>query len=333
MQVGRLTFFIVISAALQVPLAFGLQALLDLLEAPTGQRATAALPVMMVKSQSKPKPKPEKDAEPDLDGQLVEIAPPKDPTPPDEADYLAEHASSVDEETRTEFTELNPDVLAPVFSDEQVFEQEAAIDLNITQPSTGATPGATVYEEGPGGAFALRRSKWLQTNRIGTQNPVPASHTAASVSGAPQNDLLNEALGDEVALNAKPLVFAAYLNRIRRLVSHHWRENINDIPPAVRLVRSQYRTVVHARLDSEGRLLSATVTTPSGEPAVDSCLTRAFEMAGPFPNPPEGLVNAEGIVELPAMDFTLLLKQAENRYEGIDPRAGVRYPGILKTPR
>ena len=32
-------------------------------------------------------------------------------------------------------------------------------------------------------------------------------------------------------------------------------------------------------------------------------------------------------------DFVVVLSQARNQYQGIDPRAGVQFPGILKSPR
>jgi hypothetical protein len=56
-------------------------------------------------------------------------------------------------------------------------------------------------------------------------------------------------------------------------------------------------------------------------------------LASPFPNPPEGLIQSDGRVYLPDMDFTVRFRIGRARYQGIDPRAGVQYPGILKSPR
>ena len=71
----------------------------------------------------------------------------------------------------------------------------------------------------------------------------------------------------------------------------------------------------------------------SGSDPLDDAVVRAFRLAGPFPNPPEGLVQKDGRVYLPEMDFTVQIGTAKAQYQGIDPRAGVQYPGILKSPR
>ena len=71
----------------------------------------------------------------------------------------------------------------------------------------------------------------------------------------------------------------------------------------------------------------------SGNDPLDDAVVRAFRVAGPFPNPPDGLVAKDGRVYLPNMSFTVGVGQARMQYQGIDPRAGVQYPGILKSPR
>lgn len=326
-----------LALVLQVPLILGFGVLLDLLEPesrPMGQTAMSVLIVEPAEPEPKPpEPEEEEPEEEDFEGQIVEIAPPEDDTPPEDADYLAEVSSTVAEETRTDQFELNPEVLAPQFSEEQVYEQEDLVDLNVDKESTGATPGQESFDLSTHGTMANMPSQWTLTNKMGLQDPVPASHSEARLSGAPQNDLLDERLGDEVAVNAKEFVYAAYLNRIRRLVNYYWRQNVDNLPGSVRLVKPRYRTVVHAVLDADGALELIEVTTESGEPVVDDCLVRAFRLAAPFPNPPAGLVESDGRVYLPAMDFTLTLQQAQNQYQGIDPRAGVQYPGLLKAPR
>jgi hypothetical protein len=162
---------------------------------------------------------------------------------------------------------------------------------------------------------------------------VPASHAVSSFSGAPQNDLLDEKRGDQVAVNAKKFIYAAYINRIKRLVNYYWKQNVDNLPSSVRLAKPRYRTEVNAVLNRDGMLEIIEVTHESGSGELDDCVVRAFRLAGPFPNPPAGLVEKDGRVYLPDMDFTVTLGQAQNQYQGIDPRAGVQFPGILKAPR
>jgi len=333
--------FLAVAALLQIPIVLLFGVFLDLLEPPDKDLGRQNMAVLLVEpgereeeqEEEEPEPPEEEEEDPDPEGQIVEIAPPEDPTPPEEAEYLAEHDSSVVEETRTERYEVNPEVLAPQYSEEQVYEQEELVDLNVDKESTGATPGQERFDLSTHGSLASMPSKWRLTNKDGLQDPVPTSHSEARLSGAPQNDLLDERLGTEVAVNAKEFVYAAYLNRIRRLVAFYWTQNVDNLPASTRLTKPRYRTVVHAVLNADGALEFIEVTTESGEPVVDDCLVRAFRLAAPFPNPPAGLVEADGRVYLPAMDFTLNLAQAHNQYQAIDPRAGVQYPGLLKAPR
>ena len=75
------------------------------------------------------------------------------------------------------------------------------------------------------------------------------------------------------------------------------------------------------------------MTDQSGEAALDQAVVQAFRVAGPFPNPPEQLIAKDGRVYLEDMGFTVQVGGAMRApYVGIDPRAGVQYPGILKAP-
>ena len=71
----------------------------------------------------------------------------------------------------------------------------------------------------------------------------------------------------------------------------------------------------------------------SGRPELEHAVIQAFRLAGPYPNPPEGLVGKDGRVVLPNMGSTVTLGMAQNPYQGVDPRAGVRYPGLTKGGR
>ncbi len=277
-------------------------------------------------------PEPEREEPP---GQLVELPKPKVEVEPEEAEYVAEFDVSVEEETRTEQVEVNPEVLAPEFSPDQKMEQQAeqADDLQMDKPSTGAQVGTEKFDPARDGTLRNLPSPWQITNKPGLQDPVPASHAATDVRGAPQNDLLNERAGDAVALNAKEYLYAGYLNRIRRLVNFYWEQNLDNIPRGTPLAKSSYRTAVAVILTSTGAVEQIAVTDDSGSDIMDQAVVRAFEMAGPFPNPPEGLIEADGRVYLPDMSFTVRLGTARLRYDGVDPRAGVQFPGLMKSPR
>jgi TonB family protein len=270
--------------------------------------------------------------EPELDGQIVDTPPPELEEVPDDSEYLAKHNAKVPEEMKTRHR-INPEVLAPVYNRDDQLQFEDLIDLNINDPSTGAQVGNDRFDPDRDGTLASLPSPYQVTNKDGLQRPVPSSHAATQLAGAPNNDLLNERMGDRLALNTREILFAGYLNRIRRLVNFYWSQNLQNLPPSARarLTRSSYRTEVYVVLDGSGSLENIEVTKESGSRELDHAVVQAFRIAGPFPNPPSQLVSPDGRVYLPNFGFHTQLNQANARYQGVDPRQGVRFPGILKV--
>lgn len=278
-------------------------------------------------------PEPEEEDEPDLSGQIVDTPPPKEEERPEDYEYLAEHDRTVEEETRSERFRINPEVLSEEYSDDDQVQFEEAFDLNVTEPSTGAQVGNDRFDPDRDGRLAAVPSPFAVSNKDGLQKPVPASSANASVAGAPNNDLLDEKRGDAVRLNTRELIGATYINRIRRLVNFYWDQNLDNLPRSVRFSRPSYTTVVVVVLDGNGSLESLEVVSQSGSDPLDNAVVQAFRIAGPFPNPPEQLVSKDGRVYLPDMGFVVSMGQARAPYMGVDPRAGVQFPGILKSPR
>lgn len=275
-------------------------------------------------------PEPE---EPVLDGQLVDLPKPNEEQRPEDAEYLAEHDITVEEEMRSPRFEINPEVLSNQWSREQKMQQEDLMDLNADKPSTGAKVGNDRFDPDRDGNLSALPSPWDATNKDGLEDPVPSSHTSSAQSGAPNNDLVDEQDGDQLALNAREYLYAAYLQRIRRLVNFYWNQNLENLPSSTVLAKSSYTTGVEVVLDGHGGLEVIEVTAKAGVVELDDCVVRAFHLAGPFPNPPEGLVSPDGRVYLPSMGFTVRQGVAQMRYQGVDPRAGVQFPGVLKSPR
>lgn len=271
--------------------------------------------------------------EPDYRGQIVELAPPDEEEIPLEADYLASHDQRVDKETRTEQVTVNPEIVTPQFSRDQQAQAEDVVDLNVTKRSTGATVGNRRFDPSVDGSLAAVPSPWRQTNRPGPADPVPAAALEAKLSGSPQNDKLDEEVGDRVALNARRYPYEAYMRRIRRQVNFWWEQRLNNLPSGLRLSKLTYVTGVEVVLDREGGIVSIDVLEQSGAEPIDQAVVTAFELAQPFDNPPTGLIDDNGEVHLPIFRFEPTFGVGEARYEGIDPRAGVQFPGILKSPR
>lgn len=301
---------------------------------PARPPAARFTPVVLVEDPDvSPPPEEPLPPEPVWNGQIVEIAPPRIEERPDRADYLSRYDTKVEEETRTARVEVNPEVLAPQWSREKQVQSEEIEDLDVKDPRSGATVGNHRFDPHRDGTLASLPSPWEKTNRLGPEAPAAGGASTAALAGAPQNDLLDEKLGDRVGLNSMNYPYASYMERIRRQVNYWWEQNLDNLPSSVRLTKHQYLSGVEVILDGDGRLEHIRVTHPAGVPELDDCVVRAFKLASPFENPPPGLVRPDGRVYLPDFDFTVQLSAAKLQYQGVDPRAGVQFPGILKSPR
>lgn len=262
-------------------------------------------------------------------GQIVELPKPPIEDRPEKADYLAEQAHKVEKETRSEQFTMNPEVIAEQYSEEKQLQFEEAIDVNATEESSGAKVGNQRFKPNRNGALFSLPANYSMTNKDGLDKPTLASSTQENLAGSPSNDRLLEERSNRTQLNAHAYKYASYMNQIRRLINFFWQQNLDNLSGP--LHRRQYETVVSVVISDKGQLISMEVLKASGNEKVDACVTKAFEAAGPFPPPPELLVK-DGTVILPDFGFELQISSGINRYEGVDPRAGVRFPGILKTP-
>jgi len=343
---GRIAIFFVVSIFFHVAMLV-CAGLFDIaswlrIQKPSGPPTPATIELVSLPSDATAEDEAAKDEEPlpepvppDPSGQLVEIAPPEEDKIPEKSDYLAEYNQTVPEEMRSERFEVNPEILARKYSEERRIEikGERVPDLNVTDPGTGATAGNDRFDPDRDGSLAALPGTWEATNGLGDDKPIPSAVLRSIVAGAPQNDRLDERVGPETRLNTKEFVYAGYLLRIRRLVNFYWSQNLDNLPSSVRLAKPLYTTAVEVTLDGNGSLESIQVSTASGSSELDDAVVRAFKVAGPFPNPPPGIIDPDGRVRLPNMRFTVELGMAEMKYDGIDPRAGTQFPGLLKSPR
>lgn len=282
-----------------------------------------------MKIKFKPKEKQVKKEEDNKDsGQIVELPKPLVEEKPKEADYLAEQAHKVEKETRSEKYTMNPEVIAEEYSEEKQLQFEEAIDVNATEASSGAKVGNQRFKPNRDGALFSLPSQYSLTNKDGLDKPTLASSTKENLAGAPSNDRLLEERSNRTQLNAHAYKYASYMNQIRRLVNFFWQQNLDNLSGP--LHKKRYETVVSVEISEKGELLSIEILNESGNKKVDSCVIKAFKAAGPFPEPPELLVK-NGTVILPDFGFELQVTSGENPYKGVDPRAGVRFPGILKA--
>lgn len=104
--------------------------------------------------------------------------------------------------------------------------------------------------------------------------------------------------GEENALNSKRWVYASFFNRLKRQVATHWDPQTvwrRSDPTGQHHGFKTRVTEVRVSLSAKGDLAKIVVTTPSGVTELDDEAVRSFRAAGPFPNPPDGLVK-EGLI-------------------------------------
>jgi TonB family protein len=150
------------------------------------------------------------------------------------------------------------------------------------------------------------------------RSEIPRGQSGAG-GGAPQvpnlkptEDVLERALGggsvdhledvdngDETALSAKRWVYASFFNRLKRQVAQIWDPNSvwRRTDPTGTVYGTKTRvTEVRVSLSPRGALAKIVVVTPSGSVELDDEAVRAFRVAAPFPNPPDGLVQKDNLI-------------------------------------
>jgi TonB family protein len=110
--------------------------------------------------------------------------------------------------------------------------------------------------------------------------------------------------GEETLLSTREFVFYGYFERIRGRLDHAWEPILRD--HLIRHYRSgrrlasemDHRTEVMVVLDLQGKIVQVEIVGESGIQTLDTAAVEAFNRAGPFPNPPRGLVGEDGRIRI-----------------------------------
>lgn len=117
--------------------------------------------------------------------------------------------------------------------------------------------------------------------------------------------------GLQTILNTREFKYYSYYSRIRKQLAQHWegevRERLSKLfregrsPAATNQDRITKVIVV---LNSAGTLVRVQLIADSGVRDLDEAAIEAFRAAAPFPNPPAGIIEADGTVKI-RWDFVL----------------------------
>ena len=132
----------------------------------------------------------------------------------------------------------------------------------------------------------------------------------AQTGGLPQDYVKGLKEGEVTALNTREYVFFGYFQRIRGRLDHAWSGVLRD--RLIKLYRSgrqlasdmDHTTRVLVTLNATGEIVRVQIVEESGTRDLDDAAVKAFNQAGPFPNPPRGLVDATGNIQI-RWDFVL----------------------------
>jgi TonB family protein len=105
-------------------------------------------------------------------------------------------------------------------------------------------------------------------------------------------------------LNTKEYKYYGYYTRIRQQLNQWWqpkvKEKVSKLMSTGRTIASKENknTKVIIVLDTAGALVKVQVLGASGIRELDDAAVEAFRQAAPFPNPPKGIVDADGTIKI-----------------------------------
>jgi TonB family protein len=132
----------------------------------------------------------------------------------------------------------------------------------------------------------------LHSNAMGTLNGKEGLSALAS-----NNDFVEDIpLGDVTNLNTTENKYYGFYHRIRQKLEQYWGSSIHS--RATKLYKSGRRipasenliTAISVTIGKDGSILDIKIEGSSGIRELDQAAIESFNKAGPFPNPPKGLL-------------------------------------------
>lgn len=119
------------------------------------------------------------------------------------------------------------------------------------------------------------------------------------------NDFIKDVpLGDFTQLNTQEFAFYGFYHRIRQKLEQFWGVNIQEqaekIMKSGRTIASgqNHLTSLIISINSTGEIVKVRIKSTSGLKELDEAAVKSFNQAGPFPNPPKGMIkNGHATIE------------------------------------
>lgn len=329
---GPLLVALILALLVHVPVGLWFIQATWLKEVPEPERRPTSVRFMKIEEKEE---EPEENAEEEEPtGQIVEIAPPENQERPEEAEYRAEYNSTVEEETVDPRYRIDREVTAETYSADDAYEEAVEQPMDVPNPQVGATAGRpAVFRNGNFSLFPDRQSEWNVADESGMTAPRASTSALDRYTGSPSNDLIEEAMAERTRLNATEDMYAAFWNRLKQLVSFYADQTLTNARPRTALTKARYDVHLKGLISPDGSLHAIKVEGSCGIPEFDEALVEAFELAAPFPDPPEGAVAADGFIHMDDFLFSIQITAARAEMSGIDPRSMIQFPGLQTVPR
>ncbi|MGZ3741656.1 MAG: energy transducer TonB family protein, partial [Bdellovibrionota bacterium] len=239
--------------------------------------------------------------EKDRKRQIVETETSADQVKPKDADYLGEHDQAVDKQTKARQVDIFRKGGVQSKAGSGGKPQIALKDL--APPSSKPVSPPTQAE--------IDGMRAQEKQQLARQEHNAGGQESADNPGSASNDFLeNVKEGDRTLLNTKEFVYFSYYRRIREKLEVAWNSKLRSTMDTYmyggrHLANDRnYITGVVVVLDRNGKITAVKVLQNSGARDLDDAAVGAFNEAGPFPDPPAGLVDKNGQIQI-RWDFIL----------------------------
>lgn len=217
--------------------------------------------------------------------------------------FLSEQTQLVREQTKAKTVDKMREATAANTASTPNKAQPTPEKTNVPIKSKSARPDLKLADLGVAIDFKKQRT---QSNA-----PSATGQKGAVSTDAATNDYLRDvADGRGTLLNTKEYAYYGFYQRVRAQLEQYWEPSLrNRLRSLFSRGRSLASEVEHSTrlvvvLNRTGAIEKVLVQNTSGYVDLDEAAIDAFRKAGPFPNPPVGLVDRDGTVKV-AWEFVL----------------------------
>lgn len=161
------------------------------------------------------------------------------------------------------------------------------------------------FRDGKKGGSSEGKQENVKLGDLGVKmNFKPMGNLGPGETAATSDYLKEIKPGAQTLLNTKEYAYFSFYQRVRRQLEQFWepglRKRLKDMFDRGRQLANdqEHTTRLTVTLSGEGTITRIQVEGTSGLLDLDQAAIDAFNKAGPFPNPPKGMVENDGTVKV-----------------------------------